>query len=171
MADRILLSVDRSKVFDALASMDGDTSSLGTRLVQIMLTPPNSIDRVGLLGVYGIEVEDAPDADDRHREKVIAALSIELEKSPAFVGTFGNSGVLATRLYDVEVKTRAVAKYTDRFTAYMVEHAGKTFDDGSSIEGYAHETAPRYMEDYPDESPEESAQADMDCWEQGEEEE
>jgi|VirMetMinimDraft_7_1064189.scaffolds.fasta_scaffold00089_29 hypothetical protein len=59
-------------------------------------------------------------------------------------------------------------EFCDRFTAEMLRLAGrKTFDDGSSIEEYARGTAPSYYADQHQdgESPEDCADADMDCWE------
>jgi hypothetical protein len=60
-------------------------------------------------------------------------------------------------------------EFIERFVAYMLKHGGDKFDDGSSIEDYAREMAPSYCDDWPDETPEESASADMDCWEHSDE--
>lgn len=92
------------------------------------------------------------------REKIIVAMAIELENHKAFEGDAIEAGVWATRCYDAAVK----AEYVARFTAHMLKKAGQTFDDGTSIELYAHDMAPRYLKDYPDEAPEESAEADLD---------
>ena len=57
-----------------------------------------------------------------------------------------------------------IADYTARFIDHMVKLCGETFDDGSSIRAYATYTAPSYFDGYPEETPEESAESDMNCW-------
>jgi hypothetical protein len=59
-------------------------------------------------------------------------------------------------------------QFTERFVAQMLTHA-TVFQDGTSVEDYARETAPsyfsgQYAED-PDFSPEECADSDVSYWE------
>jgi predicted HD phosphohydrolase len=59
-------------------------------------------------------------------------------------------------------------EFCQRFVTYMVQHAGETFNDGTSIREYAEDTAPTYW-DNPDqraEGPDECASADMSYWEE-----
>lgn len=53
-----------------------------------------------------------------------------------------------------------------RFRAWMLDRAGATFDDGSSIADYADDTGPTYWDDASmrDEGPEACAEADMSYW-------
>jgi hypothetical protein len=58
-------------------------------------------------------------------------------------------------------------EFCARFKTHMLKVAGPVFDDGESIADYADGTAPTYWDeraDYPDESPEELAEADMSYW-------
>ena len=57
-------------------------------------------------------------------------------------------------------------EFVRRFVAEMLRVAGSTFDDGSSIEEYAKETAPTYWEDESqrEDGPEECARSDMSYW-------
>ena len=58
-------------------------------------------------------------------------------------------------------------EFLRRFKARMIERAGQTFDDGSSIAEYADETGPTYWEEdslIRDEGPEACADADMSYW-------
>jgi hypothetical protein len=63
-------------------------------------------------------------------------------------------------------------EFCRRFKARMIERAGETFDDGSSIAEYADEAAPSYFEDFCEErgpvteTPEDYADADMSYWEE-----
>lgn len=53
-----------------------------------------------------------------------------------------------------------------RFIEYMTREAGfETFDNGQSVRSYAEEVVPDYWENSCDNTPEECAEADMDCWE------
>ena len=59
------------------------------------------------------------------------------------------------------------ADFIERFVKRMVAATGPTFDDGSSIEDYARDTAGSYFDD-PDQradGPEACAEADMSYWE------
>lgn len=53
-----------------------------------------------------------------------------------------------------------------RFRRNMLERAGATFDDGSSVADYADDTAPTYWDDESmrDEGPEACVDADMSYW-------
>lgn len=53
------------------------------------------------------------------------------------------------------------------FVEHMTSEAGfDTFNDGGSVRAYAEKVAPDYWENCgPDTSPEDAAEADMDCWE------
>jgi hypothetical protein len=57
-------------------------------------------------------------------------------------------------------------EFCRRFKARMIERAGETFDDGSSIADYADQAAPTYYDDKSqrEEGPEECADADMSYW-------
>ncbi|MEJ1118845.1 hypothetical protein V9K92_10255 [Phyllobacterium sp. CCNWLW109] len=58
-------------------------------------------------------------------------------------------------------------EFVDRFVARMLAVAGPTFDDGSSIQQYAKDTAPSYFDEYvndPLETPEVCADSDMSYW-------
>jgi len=58
-------------------------------------------------------------------------------------------------------------EFIERFVKRMIEVAGATFSDGSSIEEYARATAGTYFDD-PDqreEGPEACAKSDRDYWE------
>jgi hypothetical protein len=58
-------------------------------------------------------------------------------------------------------------EFCRRFKARMIERAGETFDDGSSIADYADEIAPSYFEEERGpmtETPEDCADADMSYW-------
>ncbi|UXS01683.1 hypothetical protein [Agrobacterium tumefaciens] len=60
-------------------------------------------------------------------------------------------------------------EYCRRFVDYMTREAGfRTFDNGHSVRSYAENAAPDYWQNCLDNSPEEAAEADMDCWEESE---
>jgi hypothetical protein len=67
-----------------------------------------------------------------------------------------------------KARNRAIPRdeFLQRFKARMIERAGQTFDDGTSIPQYADEIAPSYYddEDQRSEGPEECADADMSYW-------
>jgi hypothetical protein len=58
-------------------------------------------------------------------------------------------------------------EFIERFVKRMIEVAGATFADGSSIEEYARDTAGTYFDDpsYREEGPEACAESDMEYWE------
>lgn len=58
------------------------------------------------------------------------------------------------------------AEFCLRFRTWMLDRAGATFDDGSSIADYADQTAPTYWDDKSmrSEGPEACAEADMSYW-------
>lgn len=51
----VTFTVDRSRLFDALQAMGGDTGPLGTRLVSALLGDGGMINAIGL-AAYGIEI-------------------------------------------------------------------------------------------------------------------
>lgn len=53
---RLVLTFDRTKVFDAIVAQNGNYGPLGARLVTLLLGDPSGLDRVALLAAYGIEV-------------------------------------------------------------------------------------------------------------------
>ena len=58
------------------------------------------------------------------------------------------------------------SEFCRRFVEYMTREAGfETFDNGLSVRSYADGMAEEYFENLYGNSPEEAAQADMDCWE------
>jgi hypothetical protein len=64
--------------------------------------------------------------------------------------------------------TETVTKeqFIERFVKYVTDRCPPTFDDGSSVEQYARDTAPTYY-DEPDQradGPEECAYSDMSYW-------
>ncbi len=62
-------------------------------------------------------------------------------------------------------------EFCRRFVEHMVREAGfEAFDNGVKVRGYAEFTAPDYWESSPDNSPEDAAEADMDCWEESDDE-
>lgn len=62
-------------------------------------------------------------------------------------------------------------EFCRRFVEHMVREAGfEAFDNGVKVRGYAEFTAPDYWENSPDNSPEDAAEADMDCWEESDDE-
>lgn len=54
---RITLIADPIKLFDSIMAMKGDCSSLGTRVFTAFMDPKDSMNLIGLLAAYGIEVE------------------------------------------------------------------------------------------------------------------
>ena len=58
-------------------------------------------------------------------------------------------------------------EFCRRFFEYMTSECGfETFSDGRSVRSYAEEVAIDYWENRgPDTGPEDSAEADMGCWE------
>lgn len=49
----ISFTVNRNQLFDTLSKMNGDTSSLGQRLVESLLAEPKFSDQLGM-GLYGV---------------------------------------------------------------------------------------------------------------------
>ena len=60
MAKReVTFVVDSVELFDRLHAMKGDTSALGTRLVECLLADAHWSTHIGL-AIYGIEVKEPP---------------------------------------------------------------------------------------------------------------
>jgi hypothetical protein len=55
----VTLKVDTSLLFDAIKQMGGNCSPLGERLASVLLSTGSPREMIGLLGVYGIEIEGA----------------------------------------------------------------------------------------------------------------
>lgn len=58
MKKRVVLEVDDIQLFDMLHKMKGDTSAIGSRLVETLLSENVSLSTAIGLGVYGIELEE-----------------------------------------------------------------------------------------------------------------
>lgn len=60
----ITIRVDSSELFDRLQDMKGDTTALGQRIVEALLTPDHvSFSGAIGMGVYGVEVREARQVD------------------------------------------------------------------------------------------------------------
>lgn len=58
MKKRVVLDVDDLQLFDMLSKMKGDTSAIGSRLVETLLSADVSLSTAIGLGVYGIELAE-----------------------------------------------------------------------------------------------------------------
>lgn len=52
----VTFRVDNTELFDALHKMNGDTGTLGARLVGVLLADSSFADRIGL-AIYGVRIE------------------------------------------------------------------------------------------------------------------
>lgn len=79
----ITLSVDTSRLFDALSDMGGDISPLGCRIVEALLAPSGTRLKLGL-GVYGITLteEGGIVSNDRANEADLLAMAARFDIVP-----------------------------------------------------------------------------------------